>query len=68
VPLALLGFLCQGLAVLHAWVHARKWHPGFLVPVYVLLVTPLTILVALSLGALGFIDNWFNLRRTAPQA
>src|SRR5690606_41480911 len=26
--LALIGFLFQGLSVLHAWAHARRWHAG----------------------------------------
>src|SRR5690606_9706228 len=40
-PLALFGFVFQGLAVMHAWAHARQWHVGMIVPVYVLLITPL---------------------------
>jgi hypothetical protein len=67
-PLALLGFVFQGLAVLHAWAHAKRWHPGLLAPVYVLLVTPLTVVVVLGLSVIGLVDNWFNLRRSLPQA
>ncbi len=63
LPLALLGFVFQGLAVVHAWAHAKRWHPALVAPVYVLLVTPPTvILVVLALCALGLVDNWFNLR------
>jgi hypothetical protein len=61
-PLALLGFLFQGLAVMHAWAHARQWPVGLLVPVYVLLVTPLVGFVVLALSAVGLVDNWFDLR------
>ena len=60
--LALAGFVLQGLAILHAWAHAKRWHLSFIVPVYVLLVTPLMVLVLLALGALGLMDNWFDLR------
>ena len=60
--LALLAFVLQGLAVLHAWAHAKRWHPGFVAPVYVLLVTPLMVVVVLALSAIGLLDNWFDLR------
>jgi hypothetical protein len=60
--LALSGCVVQGFAVLHAWAHARRWHVGVIIPVYVLLVTPLMILVLLALGGLGLVDNWFDLR------
>jgi hypothetical protein len=61
-PLALFGFVFQGLAVVHAWAHARQWHVGLLVPVYVLLVTPLVGFILLGLSAVGLVDNWFDLR------
>ncbi|HEY8518508.1 MAG TPA: hypothetical protein VIN61_00390 [Gammaproteobacteria bacterium] len=62
--LALFSFLFQGLAVMHAWAHARRWHPAYIAPVYVLLATPTPLIVAavLGLSAVGLIDNWFNLR------
>ncbi len=61
--LALVGFLFQGLSVLHAWAHARSWHPGYLAPVYVLmLLTPLRGYIVLALAAAGLLDNWFDLR------
>ena len=60
--LALLAFVLQGLAVLHAWAHSKRWHPGFVAPVYVLLVTPLMVLMVLGLSAVGLLDNWFDLR------
>lgn len=61
-PLALFAFVFQGLAVLHAWAHARQWHVGLIVPVYVLLVTPFVGFILLGLGAVGLVDNWFDLR------
>ena len=61
-PLALFGFLFQGAAVMHAWSHAKQWHVGVILPVYVLLVTPLTGVVILGLSAVGLLDNIFDLR------
>ncbi len=61
-PLALFGFLFQGLAVLHAWAYAKNWHAALIVPVYVLLITPLTGLAILGLGVVGLVDNLFDLR------
>jgi hypothetical protein len=61
-PLALFGFLFQGLSVLHAWAYAKRWHPGLLVPVYVLLVSPLVAIVIIGLSGVGLLDNWFDLR------
>lgn len=67
--LALFGFLFQGLAVLHAWAHAKRWHVGVVVAVYLLLVTPLTVFLLFALSVVGLADNWFNLRaRLTPQA
>jgi uncharacterized protein YybS (DUF2232 family) len=63
LPLALFAFLLQGLAVVHAWAHARQWHPGLLILLYLLLVLPpLTVLVMLPLSIVGLVDNWLNLR------
>jgi hypothetical protein len=63
--IALFGFLFQGLAVMHAWAHARKWHAAFIWPVYVLLITPLTWIAVFSLSAVGLLDNVFELRAGA---
>jgi hypothetical protein len=66
--LALLAFVFQGLAVLHAWANAKRWHPGVLAPVYVLLITPFVVLVIFGLTAVGLVDNWFDLRASVrPQ-
>jgi hypothetical protein len=62
-PLALLGFVLQGIAVVHAWAHAKRWPPGFVAPLYVLLLMPaLNVLVVLPLSLVGVVDNWFDLR------
>ncbi len=60
--LALVGFLFQGLSVLHAWAHARRWRVGYVGAAYVLLLTPLRGLLVLGLAAAGLIDTWFDLR------
>lgn len=60
--LALVGFLFQGLSVMHAWAHAKRWHAAYVVPVYLLLLTPLNGLVVLGLAGAGLMDNWFDLR------
>ncbi len=61
-PLALFGFWFQGLAVSHAWARAKRWHPAVMGAAYVLLITPLGLLVILTMGSVGLIDNWFDLR------
>ena len=62
-PLALLGFVVQGVAVVHAWAHARRLPPALLAPLYVLLLVPaLNVLVVLPLSVVGVVDNWFDLR------
>jgi len=63
LPLAGLGFLLQGVAVVHAWAHAKRWPPGLVAPLYVLLLLPaVNVLVAVPLGVVGVVDNWFDLR------
>lgn len=59
-PLALFAFWFQGIAVVHAWAWERRWGAGFLVPMYVLLIMPVTILL---LASVGLVDNWIELRR-----
>jgi len=70
MPLALLGFLLQGVAVVHAWAHAKRWPPGLVAPLYVLLLMPaVNVLVAVPLSVVGVVDNWFDLRALIrPQA
>jgi hypothetical protein len=70
VPLAVFAFLLQGIAVVHAWAHARRWPPGLVAPLYVLLLMPaVNVLVGLPLSVVGVVDNWFDLRALMrPQA
>lgn len=65
LPMAVMGFVFQGLAVAHAWVRAKQWNPAFLVVLYLLLVvSPATIAVAV----LGLVDTWFDLRKPLRSA
>ena len=53
----------EGVAVLHAWAHAKRWRPGLLAPLYLLLLMPpLNVLVVLPLSMVGLVDQWFDLR------
>jgi hypothetical protein len=61
-PLVLFGFCLQGLAVTHAWAHAKRWNPALLLVMYLMLVSPLTVVVVFALGSMGLTDNWVNLR------
>lgn len=69
-PAALVGFLFQGLAVLHARRRSDGWHPAVMVLIYVLLVMPpLARWVFLGVSAVGLLDNVFPLRaRPGPRA
>lgn len=63
--MAVFGFLFQGLAVTHAWVHVKQWHSALLVVFYVLLVLP-PVTIAVTL--VGLADNWLNLRKPIRSA
>ncbi|MGI9330893.1 MAG: hypothetical protein ACR2QB_09290 [Gammaproteobacteria bacterium] len=61
-----MGFALQGLAVVHWQAHQRAW-PGYaLLLVYGPLLMGAVIASAglLALATLGFVDNWYSLRRT----
>jgi hypothetical protein len=61
-PIALFAFLFQGVAVVHAWVHARRWNAAWLWPVYILFVTPWAVIPFGGLSVIGLVDNIFALR------
>jgi uncharacterized protein YybS (DUF2232 family) len=63
--MAVFGFLFQGIAVTHAWVHAKQWHSALLVVLYVLLVLPP---VTIAVTVVGLVDNWLNLRKPMRSA
>jgi hypothetical protein len=64
-PLALVGFLFQGLAVLHARRHSEGWHRAIMVLVYLSLLSPLAAWMYLGVSAIGLLDNFFPLRARA---
>jgi len=59
---ALVGFLFQGLAVLHARRLSEGWHPAVLVLAYLSLISPLAPWAYLGVSAIGLLDNFFSLR------
>jgi len=61
-PLAVIGFLFQGLAVMHARSHSDKWPRVAIVAVYVFMFSPLAPVVVLGLSGIGLFDNFFALR------
>ena len=68
-PLAVIGFLFQGLAVLHARSYSDKWPRAALVVVYLALISPWTVAALMAISAVGLLDNFFELRaRVGKQA
>jgi hypothetical protein len=63
--IALFAFMFQGLAVAHAWAHAKKWHPAFVWAIYILLIPPLSWVGIFGLASMGLLDNVFELRARA---
>ena len=65
---ALVGFLFQGLAVLHARRLSEGWHWAVIVLVYVSLISPVAPWAYLGVSAIGLLDNFFSLRaRVEPR-
>lgn len=62
-----MGFAAQGLAVVHWQARARDWPRAVLVLVYLpLLLGPSVFALGwFAVAALGFVDNWYSLRRRA---
>ena len=62
-----VGFVFQGLAVVH-WVVAARGLPWMLlIPVYLPLFmgASITVMALFLLAAVGFVDNWYGLRRAS---
>jgi len=62
--MAVIGFLFQGLAIMHAWLRAKRWHWSIAAVVYASVVTPYSGLIVTALCAAGLLDNFFSLRRS----
>jgi hypothetical protein len=62
------GFLLQGVAVMSWWAWKKNWSGGWRIllflPVALLFVMPVpAVLWLFTLTIIGFVDNWYNLRR-----
>ncbi|WP_438970203.1 DUF2232 domain-containing protein, partial [Methylophaga sp.] len=62
LPVMLVAFGVQGVAIVHAFVNARQKSSAWLVTMYVLLVIMLPQMV-MMLATLGVLDQWFNFRK-----
>lgn len=61
--LAIVGFLFQGLAVMHARSYGDQWPRAVIVLVYIVLLNPWTMgFAVMGLSAVGLLDNVFELR------
>jgi hypothetical protein len=62
--LAVIGFLFQGLAVMHARSRSGNWHGAIIVVIYVVLFSfsSLSAIVIAGLSVVGLLDNFFALR------
>lgn len=60
-PVAVIGFLFQGLAVLHARSYSDKWPRAVIVIVYLLFI-PWAPIAVMAFSAVGLFDNFFQLR------
>ena len=60
-----VGFVFQGLAVVHWLVSARGLPWVVLVPVYLpfFMGASISVMALFLLASVGFVDNWYNLRR-----
>jgi hypothetical protein len=59
------GFAIHGIAVIAWWAGAKSWPSGWWIALCILPVLRLDFLVieAALLAAVGFVDNWYGLRR-----
>jgi hypothetical protein len=64
-----IGFVVQGFAVMHWQVARRGWPWPFLLLVYMpfLMGSSLAVTALFMLAAVGFVDNWYGLRRTSTE-
>jgi hypothetical protein len=67
--LLILGtaFMLQGLAVVVWWSQLKMWPGGWWLGalVVMLLLPNVFVMVTILLAAVGFVDNWYDLRRTS---
>lgn len=60
-----VGFVFQGLSIVHWHAAARAWPGIYLIPVYLpfFMGGSFVAVTLFLLAAIGFVDNWFGLRR-----
>ena len=60
-----VGFVFQGLSIVHWHAAARGWPGMYLIPVYLsfFMGGSFVLITVFLLAAIGFVDNWFGLRR-----
>lgn len=60
-----VAFMFHGIAVVSCWSSRRNWPKGWWIGLLILpvLLPQFLIIEAALLSALGFVDNWFDLRR-----
>jgi uncharacterized protein YybS (DUF2232 family) len=65
-----MGFVIQGLAVMHWQVAERGWPWTFLLVVYLpfFMGALLSVTALFVLAAVGFVDNWYGLRGAGTNA
>ncbi len=65
-----MAFGCQGVAVLAWWARQRNWPRSWWWALVIapLVLTPLLVIELALLAGIGFVDNWFGLRREPPGA
>ena len=62
LPILLVLFAVQGVAVTHAIVRLQQRHKAWLVVMYVLLLIMMPQMAVL-LALIGVLDQWFNFRQ-----
>ncbi|MFT7234587.1 MAG: Na+-transporting NADH:ubiquinone oxidoreductase subunit NqrB, partial [Methylophagaceae bacterium] len=66
LPILLVLFSVQGVAVVHCVVRMQQKHKGWLVVMYVLLLVMMPQMVFL-LAVVGVLEQWFNFRRRSVE-
>jgi uncharacterized protein YybS (DUF2232 family) len=64
---AFMMFWLQGLAIIH-WLHAERGMPVLLVILAYALLPFLNALLLMALAVVGYIDAWFEFRRSRLRA
>jgi len=66
MPILIVLFVVQGLAVTHAIVRLQQRHKAWLIVMYVLLLI-MTSQMAVLLALIGVLEQWFNFRQGSSE-